>query len=219
MKYKNVLFDLDGTLTNPKEGITNSVVYALKHYGIIVENKEELVPFIGPPLYDSFMKYYGFDRKKAEEAVEVYREYFRPYGIFENFTYQGIEDMLSSLKEIGYTLLIASSKPEEFVRQITNKFQLEKYFDDQVGSTMDGTLIKKADVINEAIRRLDLNKAETVMVGDKSHDISGAKTAGIDAIGVRWGFASEGELESAEPVFIAENVAELYDFLRNNYNK
>ncbi len=218
MKYKNILFDLDGTLTNPKEGITNSVAYALKRYGIIVENKDELVPFIGPPLYDSFMKYYGFDRKKAEEAVEVYREYFRPYGIFENIVYDGIGEILNSLKEIGYTLLIASSKPEEFVKQITKKFQLEEYFSEQVGSTMDGSLIKKADVINEAIRRLDLNKAETVMVGDKSHDIIGAKTAGIDGIGVRWGFASEGELEAEKPVFIAETVADLYDFLRNNYN-
>lgn len=219
MKYKNILFDLDGTLTNPKEGITNSVAYALNHYGIEVKNRDELIPFIGPPLYDSFMKYYGFDRKKAEEAVEVYREYFRPTGIFENYAYDGVQEMLKKLKALGYTLAVASSKPEEFVKQITKKFSLDGFFDEQIGSTMDGSLIKKVDVINEAVRRLGIKRAETVMVGDKSHDVIGARLAGMDCIAVRWGFAAKGELEAESPVFIAETVSELYDYLRNNYNK
>ena len=127
--YDTVLFDLDGTLTDPGIGITNSVIYALAKLGIAVEDRALLYKFIGPPLYQSFMEFYGFDREQAEEAVTNYREYYKEKGIFENKVYEEIPELLESLKAEGKVLLIATSKPEPFAKQIAEHFGMAKYFD------------------------------------------------------------------------------------------
>ncbi|NLL77092.1 MAG: HAD hydrolase-like protein, partial [Clostridiales bacterium] len=182
-KFKNLLFDLDGTLTDPKEGITTSVQYALKSFGIDEPNLDKLEPFIGPPLKDSFMKYYGFDEEKAEKAVAKYREWFAPTGIFQNKIFPGIADMLKELKEEGKVLAVASSKPTVFVEKILRHFDIYHYFDVVVGSELNGVRGSKEEVVEEALLQLanrtgkgeDKAKAEhkyidkehTVMIGDR----------------------------------------------------
>ena len=148
MMYNTILFDLDGTLTDPAEGITNSVVYALKHWNIEIADKSSLNCFIGPPLYESFSKYFNFSENEAQKAVEVYREYFSVKGLYENKVYDGIEEVLFLLKSAGKKLAVATSKPEHFAVKILKHFSLEKYFDVIAGATMDGTRINKDDVID-----------------------------------------------------------------------
>ena len=148
MKYKYYLFDLDGTLTDPGIGITNSVMYALEKFDIHVSDRKELYPFIGPPLVDSFEKYFGFDEKQAFQAVEYYREYFREDGIFENAVYEGIPEMLSELKSRDAKVALATSKPYEFSVRILDHFDLHQYFDFVGAATMDGRISRKADVIS-----------------------------------------------------------------------
>ena len=145
--YEFIFFDLDGTLTDPFEGITNSVVYSLNSYGIEVVDKSELKRFIGPPLFQSFEKYYGFSKEKAIEAVDRYREYFRDKGMFENALYDGTVKLLKKLKKNGKKIILATSKPEAFALRILEHFDILKYFDVVVGSTMDGSLINKGDII------------------------------------------------------------------------
>ena len=212
---KYLLFDLDGTLTDPKEGITNSVAYALEKYGITVKDHDELIPFIGPPLYDSFERFYGFSHEKAIEAVEFYREYFRPYGMFENYVYPGIPEMLAKFKAAGFKMAVASSKPEVFVKKITEKFGLDVFFEEQIGSELDGSRIEKVDVIKDALKRLGSKPGEALMIGDKSHDVSGAKAAGVKAAGVCWGYALEGELEASKPDFTAKSIKDLQEYVLN----
>lgn len=211
MKY--ILFDLDGTITDPKEGITKAVAYSLRHYGINVEDRKKLTPFIGPPLNESFMKYYGFSYEKSMEAVDIYREYYRPLGIFELSLYEGINTLLSDLKNYGYVLAIASSKPEEFVKKITEHYLLSNYFAEQVGSEMDGRRVHKTDVIFEAKRRLGISEMDTVyMVGDRNSDLVAARKNDIIPIGVKWGYAVKDELENENPLYIANTVEDLRAF-------
>ena len=151
--FEYVLFDLDGTLTDPKEGITKCVQYALKAFGIEEENLDNLECFIGPPLRDSFMQYYGFTPKQAEKAIEVYRERFRTVGLFENQVYEGIPQLLKACKEAGMVLAIASSKPTIFVKRILEHFALDSYFDVIVGAELDGSREKKEDIVEEALRQ------------------------------------------------------------------
>ena len=234
---KKILFDLDGTLTNPKTGITKSVQYALAHFGI-EEEADNLTQFIGPPLIDSFMNFYGFSLEQAREGVTAYREYFAPKGIFENDVYPGVPEMLAALKEKGAILAVASSKPELFVEQILEHFDLAKYFDVVVGSLLNETRTSKEEVLEEALRQLgvmstnngsqddytkddnevvvtmeEYKKATIAMVGDRKFDIIGAKAHGLTAVGVSFGFAEPGELEAEEPDFIAETVEQLKDYL------
>lgn len=209
-QYQYIFFDLDGTLTEPKVGITKSVAYALKYYGIHVEDLDTLCPFIGPPLKDSFMKYYGFDDAKAEEAVEKYREYFRPYGIYENEMYEGVDNLLTQLKECGKTIVLATSKPTVFAEIILKHFGLRSYFDCVVGSELDGTRVKKGDVIAYALEEIGVtDKSKVVMIGDRDNDILGAKENGLDCIGVLYGHGSREELELAGADRIVETVEEL----------
>ena len=212
--YKYVLFDLDGTLTNPAEGITNSVVYALKKYGIEVEDKRELYKFIGPPLIDSFMEYYGFSKEKAIQAVEYYREYFSVKGLYENKIYEGVKEMLISLKKAGKSLVIASSKPEKFVKEILRFFDLLKFFDFVAGASMDEKRSSKDAVIAYAIENCpEINGSTAVMVGDRSHDVLGAKVFGIDCIGVTYGFGGREELEKSGAKYLAHNPEEFLNFV------
>ena len=212
---KILLFDLDGTLTDPKEGITKCVQYALKHFGI-EEELSNLLCFIGPPLVDSFMQFYGFDEEKAKLAVDKYRERFRDIGIFENGVYDGIIDLLEVCKEWGYSIGLATSKPEEFAIRILDKYMLSEYFDEVTGSTMNGSINTKTAVIEEAFRRMNISdeiKADVVMIGDREHDIIGAKNCGIESIGVKFGYAEDGELEAAGADYIVETVEQLKDLL------
>ena len=150
-KINTFLFDLDGTLTDPGEGITNSVAYALSKYGISVPDRRELYAFIGPPLTDSFIRYYSFSEEEAERAVEIYREYFRDRGIYENTLYPGIKEMLSELNQIGKKLVLATSKPQIFAKQILDHFALTDYFSYVAGSTLDHSRTDKHDVIDSAL--------------------------------------------------------------------
>ncbi len=210
--FDYILFDLDGTLTDPKEGITKSVQYALKAFDIEETNLDKLEPFIGPPLKDSFMEFYGFSIEQTQKAVEKYRERFVEKGIFENEIYPGIDRMLENLHVRGKKLLIASSKPTELVEQILEHFGIREYFDYVVGSNMDGSRSKKEEVVAEALRQLGLEprtKDSAAMVGDRKFDIEGARAFGLTAIGVSFGYAQGNELEQAGADYIVDTVEAL----------
>lgn len=217
--YQYLFFDLDGTLTNPKEGITKCVQYALRHFGIDEPDLDKLEPFIGPPLIDSFMEYYEMSEEQARKATEKYRERFRDIGIFENKVFEGIPQMLEALQNQGKRLVIASSKPEEFVLRILEKFQLRSYFCEVVGATMDEKRTAKAEVIQEAFARLGITgetKNRVLMIGDRKHDTQGAAACGIDCLGVYIGFAQPGELEQNGATYIVNTVEEMWEFLQSH---
>ncbi|AZV55436.1 HAD family hydrolase [Clostridium sp. AWRP] len=209
MKYKYILFDLDGTITESKEGITKSVQYALKKFGIIVESLDLLEKFIGPPLKYSFSEYYGFDENKSLEAVQYYREYFEKKGIMENKVYDHIEDLLKQLKEMKLKLIIATSKPTKFSNIILNNFNLTPYFDAIVGSNMNGTRCTKGEVIKHVVEKYKINPNEAVMVGDRKYDMIGARQNNMDSIGVTYGYGSLEELKEKEPTYIVDNVMDI----------
>lgn len=205
MKY--ILFDLDGTLTDPKEGITKSFQYALKHMGIVEENLDALEKVIGPPLKDSFVEFYGMKEDDALEAVEKYRERFKTIGMYENEIFDGIKEMLEKLQKEGFLLAIASSKPTVFVEQICEHFEIKQYFHHIVGSFLDGRRGRKEEVVEEAIREFhekDLQKI--IMVGDRKFDITGAHQMGLKAIGVTFGYGGKEELEAAGADYIVDTV-------------
>ena len=212
-RYQYLLFDLDGTLTAPGEGITNSVAYALEKFGICVTDKTALYPFIGPPLVDSFIKFYGFSHEDAARAVEYYREYFRDRGIFENIPYEGIAEVLEKLQAAGKTLLVATSKPEPFARRIMEHFELDKYFTYVAGASFDAARSEKWDVIEYALSTMNItDRTKTVMIGDRKHDIIGAKKTGLDSVGVLWGYGDREELTAAGADTIVDRIEQL-DFL------
>lgn len=214
MMYDRILFDLDGTLTDPKIGITKSVNYALKKFGIHVTDLDTLIPFIGPPLVDSFIEFYGFTQEQALKAVEYYREYFSVTGLFENGVYDGIENLLTELVRHERHLFVATSKPTVFAKRILDHFKLTSYFDSIVGSNLDGTCVKKGDVIQVVLKEVPLvERKRTVMVGDRLHDVCGAKASGIDSIGVAYGYGGAGELCQAGATHLVYTVAELQQFL------
>ncbi|MFM1632987.1 HAD family hydrolase [Streptococcus mutans] len=208
--YQTILFDLDGTLTNPDLGITNSLAYALEKFNIEVTDKKELYRFIGPPLQDSFENFYHFSKEDSLKAVDFYRDYFRHKGLYENEVYQGIPDLLERLKAQGKKLLVATSKPERFARQILKHFELFDYFDLVAGASMDGSRRLKGDVIAHALTSAQIaDPSSAIMIGDRKHDIIGAKKNGLDAIGVLYGFGNREELKKAGATYIATNVEEL----------
>ena len=216
-KYNPILFDLDGTLTDPGEGIRNSVSYALTKYGLRMD-ETELNRFIGPPLAEGFQDFCGFSAAKAAEAVEFYREYYRGKGMLENRVYNGIPEMLAHLREQGKILAVATSKPEIFARQILHHYELDRFFDVIAGSNLDGSQSKKSEVAVSALAQCPAAPDGTaVLVGDRKHDIEGASLAGIDAIGVTFGYGSEEELLAAGAPAIAHSVAELEQILLSTY--
>lgn len=212
--YKVILFDLDGTLTESGEGITKSVQYALEKLGQPEPDLKKLEVFVGPPLLQQFMKYAGLDEETAVKAVEYYRERYTDIGIFENEVYPGVEDMLEKLRGKGYILAVASSKPERFVKKVLDHFDLTKYFHEIVGSEMNGGRTSKADVIEEALDRLHMadHRDQVVMVGDKKHDVFGARKAGLKCLAVSYGYGSEEELKNANPLKIVDSAQEVLDF-------
>ncbi len=211
--FKYCLFDLDGTLTDPGIGITNSVMYALDKYGISVSDRSELYPFIGPPLTDSFRNYYGFSEAQALQAQEYYREYFRDKGIFENAVYDGIPETLAELRRRGVTVALATSKPYEFSVQILEHFGLYDHFDHFGAASLDGSVSRKADVIALLLEKLgDADKSSVLMVGDRDQDIEGAKANGLKSAGVLWGYGSAEELKDAGADFLLSTPEELLSF-------
>lgn len=215
MKNLTLLFDLDGTLTDPGEGITNSVAYALRHYSIEVADRSTLYPFIGPPLTESFMKYFAFSEEQAMKAVEIYREYFSVKGLFENTPYDGISAMLATLQEQGATLIVASSKPEIYVRQILQHFDLLRYFRFAAGSELNHKRIDKHEVIEYALNTCGINdRSHCIMVGDRHHDVHGAKKSGIPVIGVTYGYGSKEELTEAGADHVVHTVEDLTKLLQ-----
>lgn len=204
--YKVVFFDLDGTIVDSGEGVTNSVAYALDKFGISVEDKSTLTRFIGPPLIYSFKTFYGFDDEKAIKAIEYYREYYTQHGIFEGYVYDGVEELLSILRENGRKLVLATSKPENFARQILEEAGLSKYFDYIAGASMDEkTRNTKTEVIAYALEACGIEKAEdVVMIGDRFYDIEGAHSFGMDCIAVLYGYGSYDEFKQYKAEYIVE---------------
>lgn len=211
--YRNILFDLDGTLTDSALGVTRSIRYALKKYGIEA-NPADLTAMIGPPLQEAFQKIYGFSRDQAYQAVEYYREYFREKGIFENQLYQGIPELLSQLQSDQRRIFLATSKPTIFAEKVLDHFSIAKYFTLVIGSNLDGSRVAKTEVI-EAVCKLSggLDRKETVMVGDREQDVIGAQAHQIDTIAVAYGYGSIQELKAVKPMAIAGTVAELRNLL------
>lgn len=213
-KYDWILFDLDGTLTEPAEGITNSVVYALKKFGIEPPERSQLYKFIGPPLLRSFETFYGFSRKNAELAVNYYREYFAKKGIFENKVIDGALELLARLKKEGFKLALATSKPQPFAEKILQKYNMYCFFDYICGATLEETRTEKSDIIGYVLKNAGIGqKSRAVMIGDREHDILGAAANGIDSIGVLFGYGSREELESAKATYIAETVQDVIKIL------
>lgn len=212
--FDNILFDLDGTLSDPSVGITTSVAYALDKYGIKVEDKRKLTCFIGPPLHESFQVYYGFSVEESFKAVEKFREYFSVKGLFENEVFPGVPEMLGILKENGAKLVIATSKPEVFANRIIDHFSLSDYFDAICGANLDGSRTKKDEVIRYALETAGINDLpKTIMIGDRKHDIEGAHKVGIKAIGVTYGFGSREELAECSAEYIAESTGDILKIL------
>ena len=215
---KIIFFDLDGTLTDPGLGITNSVMHALNHYGIHVADRSELYKFIGPPLSQSFERFYGFSKEDAHHAVDVYREYFSVKGLFENAVYPGIEALLKELKAQGKVICLATSKPEIYAKQILEHFELDGYFDFISGSLLSGERTDKAEVIAWAVNALsdmgmDCERNKMVMIGDREHDVIGAHKNQMPAIGVLFGYGSVEEFENAGAEAMAHTVEELRTML------
>ncbi len=210
--YKYILFDLDGTLDDPFEGITKSVEHAMKKFGVACD-REALGCFIGPPLTESFMKYFGLSEERAKQAVDYYREYYRPTGIFEVTIYDGIKELLKKLKGEGCELILAPSKPISFADMILERYGLKQYFAATFGSELDGTRVKKAEVIAYAHEQYPFDKSQAIMVGDRRHDVEGAHECGIPCIGVTFGYGDRAEHESCGADFIADSVCEVEQIL------
>ena len=213
MKYRYLFFDLDGTLTNPGLGITNSVIYALNKFGIKENDRESLYRFIGPPLADSFKEFYGFDEQKAWTAVEYYREYFADKGLFENFVYDGIKDLLTELKNRGHRLYVATSKPTKYSVQILEKFELLNFFEYVSGANMDEKNSSKSDIIRHALEVSGAPLDEVLMIGDRHHDIDGAKANNIASAGVLYGYGNREEHVNAGADYIIDKPSELLGFV------
>lgn len=212
-----LLFDLDGTLTDPKEGITTCVQYALAAFGIDEPDLDKLEPFIGPPLKDSFMEFYQMTEEQAEAAIEKYRERFRDTGIFENEVYGGIYDLLRTMKAAGMHMAVVSSKPTVFVERILKHFKMDQYFEVVLGSELDGTRTKKAQVIIEVLRKFFGEKPiqydQIYMIGDRKYDVEGARAFHIESVGVTYGYGSIEELKEAKADYIVQSVSELKKLL------
>ena len=216
MEISTVLFDLDGTITDSGSGIINSVKYALKKAGRKIPPEDELRKFIGPPLQEQFMKCCGIEEKEAEEMVALYREYYLDDGFFDNRVYDGVMEMLKTLKEAGLKIVMATSKPEKFAKMIAEHFGFAKYFDLIGGACMDGARTKKQEVIQYVLEQCKEKDREKIrMVGDRCYDIEGANREGIRAIGVLYGYGSKEELEEAGADGLAETPEEVGRMILN----
>lgn len=214
LKYKYILFDLDGTVTDSQEGIENSFIYALKKYGIEISDRSRLKQFIGPPLLSSFLSFPEIGTEKAEEAVEVYREYYKDKGIFENRVYPQIVELFEALEKSGVEIYLATSKATIYAVQILKYFNLMKYFSGAEGSNYDGTRTNKVEIIDYIIKQYKITPAqEILMVGDRKHDIDGAHEAGIKAAGALWGYGTKDEFEKAGADYFLANPLDILNII------
>lgn len=214
MTLRYILFDLDGTLTDSMLGITNCAMYALEKFNIHPQNREELLPYIGPPLIYSFSTFHGLSREQAERAVVYYRERFSTIGWQENEVYEGIPELLDELMSRGVALMVATSKPELFTHRILEYFDLKKYFTFIAASTMDEKRSEKADVIAYLLEKYpEINAENCVMVGDRKYDVEGAHHCGLPAAGVLYGYGDRAEMETAKADFIVEDIPALREWL------
>ncbi|QCT75461.1 HAD family hydrolase [Macrococcoides canis] len=211
--YDNILFDLDGTLTDPCIGITNSIIYSLQQMNIEAPDNSALIPFIGPPLHESYRTVYNLQDEDNATAIKHYRTYFSDKGMYENEVYAGIEIVLQALTAQGKQLFVATSKPTDFAIPILQHFKLDDYFNEIVGSNMDGTRTNKAEVIATVMNTHQLDPHKTVMIGDRMHDINGAHQNNIDSIGVLYGYGSAEEINAAKPTHTIATVDYLLDVL------
>lgn len=212
--YEIILFDLDGTLTDPKIGITKSVQYALGKMGIVENDLDKLTPFIGPPLTASFKEFYDMNDDEVQQAIEYYRERFSKVGLYENIVYEGMKELLEELQNQGKTMFVATSKPTVFSIKILEHFGLLHFFKAVIGSELDGTRVEKSHVIEFVLSKIDgYDPSKIIMVGDRKYDVLGAQENGIAVIGVSYGYGSYGELQAAKPNYILDTVPELRDFL------
>ena len=212
-KYDTVFFDLDGTIIDSGEGVSNSVIYALKKFGI-EETRENALRFIGPPLADSFKELYGFDSEKAEKGIEFYREYYRDKGIFECYLYDGIKELLLKLKENGISAVLCTSKPEEYAHRVLRFFEIYDLFDYACGATMDEkTRGTKDEVMQYAFDTSGAKRETTLMVGDRKFDINSANKFGIDSVGVTFGYGSREELSDSRATYIVDSAHEIENIL------
>lgn len=211
-KYKCLLFDLDGTITDSSEGIINSIIYALEKMDVTVTDKDVLKKFVGPPLMDSYKKYFAFTQKEAELGLKLFREYFSEKGIFENRLFDGMYDLLTDLYNNGYELVLATSKPDLYAEQILKHFDIYKYFTHISACPMDEANTTKLDIIKAALEMASVkNNDEILMIGDTSFDIIGARICGIDSIGVLYGTDTAEELKNA--TYLAKDIDELRNLL------
>lgn len=211
--YKHILFDLDGTLTDPAEGITKCIAYALASKGIHISDLDHLKPLIGPPLKDSFMQCFGFDEQDALTCVDKYRERFATQGLYENLLFDAVPELLESLRSKDYKIYLATSKPELFARRILKHFAIDQYFDFAGGSALDDSRPTKTSVIQYVMQQANLSTPQQcLMVGDRKHDLIGARETGMDAIGVLYGYGSMEELHQENPAYLVHSVADLIDF-------
>lgn len=211
--FTTVLFDLDGTLTNPYMGITNSLMYALERLGYEVPPREELASFIGPPLITEYQRRFGMDEETAKEGVRLYREYFADRGIFENELIDGAKELLQELKSRGKRVYLATSKPREFAERILEHFGIAEYFDFVGASTMDGRINEKHQVIADLLEKTGADTSECLMVGDRFHDIVGAHRFGIKCCAVLCGFGSREEFAEYNADFISETLGGVADLV------
>ena len=211
MDFKYIFFDLDGTLTDPGPGITNSVMYALDKFGIH-DKRENLYRFIGPPLVDSFIEFYGFSEEDSRKAVDYYREYFSDKGLFENRVYDGMPQVLEKLLKSGLHLLVATSKPAYFANKTLSHFCIDGFFDYVSGADLDGNKNAKSDIIKEALEVSRAPLEQVLMIGDRRHDIEGAKANNVMSAGVLYGYGDRPELEAAGADFIIETVEDILRF-------
>ncbi len=208
-----VLFDWDGTVADTRPGIFNSVRYAIGQYGIADRPDDELRYFIGPPLYDGFEHVFGVSPELANELTDTYRVYYRDKGIFECNVYDGVGDLLRELHDAGVKTAVVSSKPKEFLDRLVEHFGLAEHLDAVIGPAMDNHNSNKTVLVNQALKELMLLPSTVAMIGDRHFDMEGAKAAGVNAVGVLYGYGTEEELCAAGADAVCEQVADLRGFL------
>jgi len=211
--FDTVLFDLDGTLTDSGLGITSAAMYGLEKMGWDVPDRKEMYKFIGPPLFDTYQENYGMTPEQADEAVRYFREYYAVKGMLENEVYAGIREALSALKKAGKRLVLATSKPEQFAKQIMAHFKLDELIPEIAGATMDPSRSQKWQVIEYCLKEFSIDSSTAIMVGDRKHDVEGAARNGLPCLGVTYGFGSRDELETAEAIEVVDTPEEMAEFL------
>ena len=212
---KVLLFDFDGTLFDTGPGVMNCVVYALEHLGITERDENKLRKFMGPPLYDMFREMYGLDDAQGREALRLYRERYQPTGIWECAPYPGIMELLKKLREFGYLLAVATSKPTPSALRILERYDMDSLFDYVCGSEFDGTRSRKSEVVAAVLDCFGITDQPelALMIGDRKYDVHGAASLSVSCLGVRYGYGEPGELETAGAVAVVDSVSELGKYL------